>query len=184
MQNSIWNYYGVKNCDGNILRSYQYEYSTQIEDIQEIVELDDTVHRKTMVLFISIKAASILARKIQSHVLIEQRFGLFCESLSEQQIKTFDNVIRLCAVKVYPGQFPMLLKTLFDWSSCSFAIMFDEQKSPGLITELFNVFENGLLTPAVIKACSNTVLSERASFIHIIRGNDGYSINVFSNQHI
>ena len=182
LHNSIWNYYGLQNCDGRTLQNYQYEYANPIETSKELVELGDTAKEHSIVLFIAIRAATILDRKLQPHILVKRKFGLSCDLLFEYQVPAFEDVSRICAVKVHHGQFSVLLKTLFDWSSYSFAIIFNEHEPSNLITRLLSLFEDGLLTPRVIKACSNAALSESASFLHIIRGNDGYSVNLFSNQ--
>ena len=182
MQNSIVSYYGLSNYEGIILQSHQFEYIDPIGDNPEIDKLSDVKQGKTLVLFISIRAVTISERIMHPPIIIQQRFGLLCDLLLEHQIKTFEGVVRICAVKVHRGQSHALLKTLFDYSSCSFAIVFDERESLDLLSRLVYLFENGLLTPKVTKACSSTALSENASFLHVLRGNDGYSVNYFSKQ--
>ena len=182
LQNSILSYYGFTNFDGVMLQSHQFEYTNPIGNIPEMVGLSEVKESQTLVLFMSIWAATMSERIIYPPVMIAQRYGLMCDLLFEHKIKTFEGVIRICAVKVNCGQFRVLLKTLFDYSSCSFAIMLDEGDYSNLITRLTSLFENGLLTPKVIQECSNVALNENASFLHILRGNDGYSINYFSKQ--
>ena len=116
--------------------------------------------------------------------LLTQRFGLYCDVLLEQQIKTFDSLVRICAVVVRFNQLPLLLKTLFEQSSYSFAIIAGTQEPSYFWSQLIDSFENGLLTPKAIKACANKALINNASFLHILRGNDGYSINYFSKKWI
>ena len=182
MQNSIINYYGLSNYDGLMLQSHQFEYTNPIEDNLEIVELSNEKKGQTLVLFISIRAVTILDRIMHPSIMFQQRFGLLCDLLLEHQIKTFEGVVRICAVKVHLGQSQALLKTLFDHSSRSFVIVFDAPESLDLLTRLVDLVKDGLLTPKVTKSCANATLSENASFLHVLRGNDGYSVNYFSKQ--
>lgn len=182
MRNSILNYYGLTYLDGISYQSYQSEYVTPVEDTILKIELADIKDTNNLVLLISIRAKTFVERKMHISDLLTQRFGLYCDVLLEQQIKTFDSLVRICAVVVRFNQLPLLLKTLFEQSSYSFAIIAGTQEPSYFWSQLIDSFENGLLTPKAIKACANKALINNASFLHILRGNDGYSINYFSKK--
>ena len=76
----------------------------------------------------------------------------------------------------------MLLKVLFDHSSRSFVIASNGPIPIDLLSSIAHQFGDGVLSPEVLKMCSNATLINNMSFLHILRGYDGYSINYFSRN--
>lgn len=180
MQDSILNYYGLTSLGNITIQSHENEYISPIENDLLNIEFREMRKGNTIVLFISVRVSTISDRKMHLSILLEQRFGLCCDLLFEHQINSFEGLVRVCAVRVQHDQFPVLLKVLFDHSSYSFAIISNRLESVDFFSKLIHLFGDGLLTPKVIKACANATLINKASFLHVLRGNDGYSVNCFS----
>ena len=183
LDNSLLCYYGLASFNGVNLQSYQFDYFDSIENIIDVIELSNLLKKQAIVLLISTRAATIVEQKTPLSILFKKRFGLLCDLLFEHQIKTFEGMIRICAVKVQASQFHVVLKILLDHSSCSFAFAVDEPTSSDTLSRLAYMFDDGLLTPKATKACANAVLNNNASFLHVLRGFDGYSVNYISRQH-
>lgn len=180
MKDSILNYYGLSDFCGANVQCYEFDYSNPIRNNLGNFELSDLNNSQEIVLVISIKATTISDRKMPLSTILRQRFGLQCDLLLEYQTKDLEGVMRICAVKVFREQFRVLLEILFDYSSCAFAFAFDRNEPSDLVDRLIRLFEDGVLTPKVTQACVSAVLCKNASFLHVLRGFDGYSINYFS----
>lgn len=131
--------------------------------------------------FIMIKVRTFLERKTPTEMMLEQRFGVRCRKLCETEENDFDGIVRKCVLSVASNQIVELLGIMFEYSYCSFAV-FGNPYSSDMLSKLTELFASGILTPKILASCACYTLLNNASFLHVLRGYDGYSINCFSRK--
>ena len=181
MQNSILDYYGLKDRPGIKVQSFQGEYFNPFGNDPSFEALSEIFASRTIILLLCTKSVTILERKLHIAALLERKYSLISETVLERKIETFEGVVRICAVKVHHDQLPILLNILFENTSRSFVIAAHRHIPIEFLNLLVNQFREGVLKLDVLKLCSNSVLGSNMLLLHILRGYDGYSINCFSS---
>lgn len=180
MQSNILKYYGIEDSRKMDCLHFQFDYDIPVNNNSIVSKITKIMTNRNVVLFVAIKVEGIMQRNMPASKLIKQRYGIESKTVCERRLISFEATTRICAVNVQHDQVPALLQILFDLSSRSFAIIMNGPDSSELSKNLLRLFEKGMLIPTVLTSCCNSALSGNASFFHVLRGYDGYSINLFN----
>lgn len=175
---SLLNYYGIHNVSCKSIQNYETEFEHDVL----FAQAEFALNNKPILLAISIKAEKIIERRLPFSVLLQNKFNINCETLCDHCNISFSTAIRTGIVHISNTDIPFALRLLYEHPYHSFVVLTPKSQSMELARSLIQVFYTGTLSSSVLSQCCNTALMQNSSFLHIIRGNDGYSINHISNM--
>lgn len=171
-------YYGINNVSCKSIENYETEFEHDIL----LAQAEFASRNETILLAISIKAEKISERNLSFSVLLQKKLNLKCEALFDHCNASLSSTMRTGVVQISNTDLPFALRLLHERPYHSFIVFAPKSKSLELAQSLMQLFCNGILVPNVLSQCCKTALSQNSSFLHILRGNDGYSINHISNK--
>lgn len=180
MQNSILKYYGL--CDTDLARCQNIQLDSKAFSEMEIAKKLDHIKECEFILIISIKAVTIIERRMPVDQLLKNKYNLYCTAIYERQEREFDGIKRSCAILVSKNQIVPLAKILFDFSSYAFSISNSHPSTFKLVKRMIEEFNYGPLTSPILGVCCKTALANDSIFFHILKGYDGNSVNIFYPQ--
>ena len=180
MQSSLLKFYGLHDNESITCQSIQFD-SSVFNEIEIAKEMDQ-FNQCEFILFLSIKTVRITDCRMPVDQILKQKFNLHCKAIYEQREKEFDGIKRSCAVLVPTNQIVSLARVLFDFSCYAFAMSNTHPGTVKLTKKMIAEFNFGPLTSSILGVCCKTALSNNSSFFHILKGYDGYSVNILHPQ--
>lgn len=178
---SLLQFYGIEETWGVVCRSSEYKDDTDISiaSLQTIVPFSA---EKSLILLVAIPAGNTYERKFPFSKVIEKKYGVWGDLVAERRCQNSYGLIRVGAVRILNSQMPEAVNLMYHLSHSSFLIQIETCASVNLSDRLVDALQKGVLSPQVRIDCCNTTLNYGASFLHIHRGCDGFSINFLSKD--
>ena len=156
----------------------EHDASESILDISRKFDLKD-VYVKDIMLLIAINVENVIDRRYSIDFVLKKRYGveIECNVEYDQQIFVKGRVVRKVAMQVLCKNSSEILRVLYTLSPYALLFCAKDIKMnifPKKVAELFcyDIKKSTLPT-----SCCKYALENQISFIRVILGNDGFSIN-------
>ena len=175
---SLFQYYGVKCSHKRVACTSVLDYNNIDLEFHELIEnAVSASSSRIILLFISVSINNFYDRKYNISELLRKKYNLQCDTVISVDTMRLGVSIRLGCVSTSFDCFNAVIDILLKMQNHSFAVIANEENVIPLAEKLIDYFSNGIITPSTLAECCNYALSQEASFLHILSGYDGYSIN-------
>jgi len=175
---SIYDFYGVKDVENVICESVEFQEDVLPDNVKYKVKIQEDTQEVFMIIA-EVNVESTYDRRMAFSKVLQRRYGVCCEDAIDQQYTTPLCRARVGAVVICANQLEEILKVLYSLSFCGFGVFVDKYSAMTLAKQLIQVFQRKGKFYEILSVCCNIVLSNKAKFIHVHNGCDGFSITQF-----
>lgn len=167
------------------LQSFCFDYTVSeiCEDWSPIVKATEPVFQDgDLYLFISLMAERTWERKKTFSEVVFKNFAVVGDTVAEWDIAASPyRTCRVGAVKVTNCSIQSVLQTLYASPDSAFAMVMQSRLHESTwISELLTDWNGKFLDSTFFSTCIDAICAHNATFLHLLKGCDGFSINCIS----
>lgn len=156
----------------------EHDTSESILDISREFDLKDD-STKDMILLLAINVENVIERRYSIDIVLKKRYGveIECNVEYDQQMLVNGRVVRIVAMQVLCKNSSEILRLLYALSPYSLLFYATGIKNSHFSENVAELFCRNIQKSTLPTSCCKYALENQISFIRVILGNDGFSIN-------
>ena len=160
--------------------SFDYTGPGLTQDWTAVIEsLEPLLLTGELYLFVAISAERTWEQKKSFSYVISKLCAVSGDTVAEwTKLDPPNKAYRVGVIKVTEVSIPALLDLLYKYTYYSFLMVnFVNNSNDRWIPELLTEWKGSVLGNTILPICTQSIISHDGTFVHLLRGYDGFSIN-------